>query len=258
MLAAIAVPVGVAAAWIPLRASLPNVDVALLLVLCAALCGLRGRRMLVAAGALGAGGGFAYFDTSPYEHFVISKEPDVVTLGFLVAVSLVLGDLAVRLAQQRARLAPDRDDMERVRETASLVASGAELVEVIGAVAAELTTVLGATSAEYHAGSPAAGSWVVDPDAVLAVVDGTGRHRLGAPAPTDRLCVHVPVLGLGTTLGCFEMGAVDVRRADASRLVLALTLADQVGAALIAQAPETASFPVPQAPAAAPALRVVE
>ena len=244
------------AAWIPARAHLPNVDIALLLVLIVALSGLRGRRAPVLGGALGAGAGFAYFDTAPYEHFVISRQPDVVTLVVLVAVSLILGDLAVRLARQRP--VPARRDMARIREVAALVASGAELVTVIGAVAEELGTLLGGASAEYRSGPPAAGAWVVNPEGVLTATGPDGHRRPAGPPASGRLAVDVPVRGMGSVIGHFEVVGVDVRDAVPPTLTVALTLVDQVGAALIAQAPESAATPMPDGPKPRPALRVVE
>lgn len=257
-MAALAGPVAVAAAWTPLRGHLPNVDVALLLVFCAALCGLRGSRLLVAAAAVGAGGGFTYFDTSPYDRLAISKEPDVITLAVLVAVSLALGDLAVRLARQRHRPGAGREDMTRIRDLAALVASGAELVEVIGAAAAGLAALLGAASAEYQAGPPLPGAWMVTPEAVLAAVDGSGRPRAGAAPASGRIDLNLPVRGMGAVIGRFGIQGVDVRRAGPGPLMVALTLTDQIGAALIAQAPESAVLPEAPEEQARPVLRVIE
>jgi K+-sensing histidine kinase KdpD len=59
-------PVGIAAAWIPLRTDLPNTDVALLLVLGVGAVSILGGRLASAVGALAGAAAFDIFDTPPY------------------------------------------------------------------------------------------------------------------------------------------------------------------------------------------------
>lgn len=242
VVAGFAVPVAVAAAWIPVRSRVSNVDVALLLVLVVATLGLGRRRAATVAGAAGAAGGFAFFDTAPYEHWSVARQPDLETLVVLAVAALVTGELALR-ARRNGR--PAEADLRPVREVAALVASGEELVAVIGLVALDVARLLRAAGCTYEAGAEVAGAALARPDGSL--VDA------GAPGPTRR--VAVPVNGAGRTIGHFV--ATGVHGATPSRLQVAVTLADQVGAALIAQAPESA-LPLPEEPALQPTLRVVE
>ncbi len=227
------VPVLVAAAWMPLHHRLPNVDVALLLVLVVTAWGLTGRRAAVVVAALAAAGGFAFFDTAPYERWVVSRQPDVETLAVLGVVGLVTGELAVRLRRARTASTGPVTDMGRIREVAGLVASGEELVAVIGAVASELSRMLRAGGCTYEAGEPKAGAVVIGPD-------GVPDWPADRDRPLPPALVAVPVNGSGRTLGHFLVDAPTAPLSPA-RLIVALTLADQVGAALIAQAPESAA-----------------
>lgn len=77
-------PLGVAAAWIPLRATLPNTDVALLLVLAVGAVSLAGGRWASVIGSFGGAAAFDVFDTPPYGQLIQSRARDVVTTVVLV------------------------------------------------------------------------------------------------------------------------------------------------------------------------------
>jgi K+-sensing histidine kinase KdpD len=259
-------PAVISLAWVAVRRQLPNVDVALILVLAVTASGATGRRLCLALGAVGAAAGFAFFDTRPYERWVISRQPDLETLVVLAVVSAVTGELAVRATHLRRARAPGSDGLDRVREIAALVASGAELVSVLAAVGNELTRLLQASGSVYEAGEVPAGALAVGRDGEL---DRTGPRRRpdwgqrdgttpGAPRAWNRRALEVPVTGMDRVLGRFVV-ADPAHALDRGTLLVALTLADQAGAALIAQAPESADPHLPTAPdTPQPALRVVD
>jgi hypothetical protein len=261
-IAAVVLPALVSLAWVPLRTQVPNVDLALALVLAVALCGATGRRLLVGIAAVGAAAGFAYFDTEPYEHWVVSRQPDIETLAALIVVSLVIGELAIRVTRLRTATDPSAADMERVREIAALVASGAELVEVLTAVGDELTRLLGGSACSYEAGDSPAGALVVGRDGVVGRSVGSDRpdpERGDGPGPVATATVlEVPVTGMSQVIGRFLVTDPAANARRRTHLLVALTLADQAGAALIAQAPESAPPPDPEAPTLRPILRVVD
>jgi hypothetical protein len=70
--------------------------------------------------------------------------------------------------------------------------------------------------------------------------------------------LEVPVTGMGQVLGRFLVVNPAPTALRRGRLLVALTLADQAGAALIAQAPESATRPDPDATPLRPVLRVVD
>ena len=171
LLAALAVAV----AWIPLRSGQPNVEVGLLLVAVVTAVGVTGRRAAVVAAALSAAVSFTYFDTEPYEHFAISRQPDVVTAISLVVVGLVTGELALRVARQRGERSVT-GDLSRIREAASLLATGEELVVMIGEVAQKLRRQLHLQDCWFEAET-------IPPGTLTVERDGTVRARTASPLP---------------------------------------------------------------------------
>jgi K+-sensing histidine kinase KdpD len=266
--AAPVLPAGVAAAWTPLRQTLPNVDVALVLVLVVTAFGATRSRLAVVAAAASAALGFAFFDTAPFEHWTVSRQPDLETLAVLVVVGLITGELAVRWSFQRASVLAGGGDLGRVRDAAAMVASGEELVVVIGAVAEELIRLLGLKDCVYEAEERGVNMATVARDGTVTPV---GQPAMGAVA--DRVHrarsgnwndVALPVWGFGQVLGCFVLSPTVGVPLNPERLVVAVTLADQVGSALMVQAPPTGRQPpgdqpegTEAAPPLAPTLRVV-
>jgi hypothetical protein len=245
--AAAGVAIAACAAWIPLRASVPNVDVAVVLLAGTALAGFSGRRAAVVGAALAAAAGFSYFDTEPYERWAITHGTDVVTTVLLVVVGLGAGELALRLGCQRRLSVAEGRRFERVREAAARLAQGEELVPMIGAVADELGHVLHLASCRFS----------TEPDdEALPSFDRGGQLNPPTLAPGP---VALPVLSLGAVVGRFVLEPGDAAGWSHSDVVLATALADQVGAALAAQAPFRAPEDAPPAPPgpSAPFLRVV-
>lgn len=226
---------GVAVAWIPFRQGNSTVDVALALVVVITLMGLTTRRSAVAAGALSAAVGFTFFDTTPYDRFAITRVPDVLTAVLLVVVGLLTGELAVRVTRQNRAYRTVSGNLGRVRQASSLLAGGEELVVMIGSVAEDLTHLLNLRDCWFSTEPIEAGALYVDHDGeILRSLDRRPIIR-SAYRKSDQ--VALPVWGQGQVLGHFVL---EIRRgADLPRppLLVAITLTDQVGAALIAQAP---------------------
>ncbi len=242
----------VAVAWIPLRQVGSSVDVALALTVIITAAGATGRRAAVAAAAVSAAIGFTFFDTTPYEHFAFTRFPDAITALLLVVVGLATGELAVRVARQARPGLAGSGDMNGVRRAAAALAAGDELVTMIGSVAGELTRLLGLRDC-WFAAEP------VDTGVLRVEREGYLRRGDGGPPLRSvyRLSTHavLPVWGQGQVLGHFVLVFPPGRPPGHERLLVAVTLADQVGAALFAQAP-----PVPDPPQtnrAVPGLRVI-
>lgn len=238
----------VATAWIPVRQRVPNTDLALLLVLLVVAMGATGRRSAVVATAVSAAVWFEFFDTRPFEQLTIARRPDIQTTLVLALVGLITGELAVRLVRLRRSRRTDEQGLGSVRGTARLVANGEDLVLVIQRVAAEITRLLDLEDCSFESGPVTPGLAVVARDGSIvapAIAAGpeAGRVRVA----------RLPVEGDGQHLGSFLLrfgpGAAP-RRED---LLVAVTLADHVGAAFMAQAPP----PPPPERAPQPQFRVV-
>jgi GAF domain-containing protein len=232
-------PLGLAALWIPVRTRWPNTDLALLLVAVVAAVGAFGNRVAVLVSAVSAAFWFEFLDTAPFGHLAIAHRPDLETTVVLAVVSLIVGELSVRIVRHRAASASDLARRTSVSETASLLASGEELVPVIQAVAGYLRTVLTLDECAFGAGPG---------DPALAVVSRHGELQrapggLGVGPPTTAV---LPVWGHNQVLGHFVLEFAPGRSPASADLATAVTLADQVGAAFMTQAPP------PPDPAAGP------
>jgi hypothetical protein len=241
------VPLAVAAAWIPVRTRLPNTDVALVLVVAAGAIGALGRRAGVVTAALSAALWFVIFDTVPYDRLAIAKTPDVETTLVLAVVATIVGELALRTVRHRRAVRAESEELTSVRTAAELVASGEELVLVIDAVAEQLRQLLRLSTCCFES-----------PDGPLpgAGVTRDGRVAASAPlalagAPSQ---VGLDVVVQHQVLGRFVLGVDAASCLGRERLLAAVTLADQVGAAFLAQAPPPLP---PGAPEPTRGLRVV-
>jgi K+-sensing histidine kinase KdpD len=245
---ALLAPLALAAAWIPVRSRLPNTDLALVLVLAVGAVGAFGRRWAVVVAAVSAAFWFEFFDTVPFERLAIARSPDVETTLVLAAAGAVVGELGLRTVRHRRALRLESEELSSVRAAAQLIASGEELVVVVDAVARELTRLLALDRCRFEAS---------DRDAPRATVTRDGRiawggrlHRVG----DRRLVAGLEVVAQQQVLGRFVLEAGRRARLGRDRLLVAVTLADQAGAAFLAQAPPP---PPPGAPDPERGLRVV-
>lgn len=249
---AVCASLGVSAAWLPARAQESNVVIALVLVALPAVWGLNGLRTAAYSAVVAGAVGFTYFDTTPYFHFQISQQSDAVTALALVLVGMVVAELGVRFNGQRSARRLVVTEFEVVREAANLLASGEELVVVMGTVASKMKSQLGLADCSYEA-EGVVGMPTVSRDGTLDIETSTeaGQRPIatyhGGP-------VALPVYALGQVVGHFVLKPRPESGVPTDRLRAAVTLADQVGAALAAQAPPPPA-PEPDTPGAR--LRVV-
>src|SRR5690348_9425575 len=77
--AGIGVPLALAATLVPFRASFPNTDAALALLLVVVAVAANGYRVAGVVAALSAAAWFDFFLTRPYERFTITRRTDIET-----------------------------------------------------------------------------------------------------------------------------------------------------------------------------------
>ena len=135
-------PLAIAIAWMPVRSRLPNVDLALVLIVSVAALGALGNRTAVFVASVSASLWFEFFDTAPFERLAIARSPDLETTLILAVVALMVGELAVRTMRHRGFARKEFEKLSSIRSTAELIASGEELVGVIESVAGDLTRLL--------------------------------------------------------------------------------------------------------------------
>jgi len=240
-------PLAVAAAWIPAREHYSNLDVALLLVLVVMAVGSFGSVPGAFVAAASAAWWFDFFDTKPYAQPTIARRPDLVTFIVLAVVGAIAGATSAAYARRRLRDGVENQDMARLRSVAELLATRSELVEVISAIAGEVRDSLGLSGCWFAAAGP--GGKPLEEVAEVPVVTRQGSC-LGGPAEEWKMLL--PVWAQGDVLGHFVLEGSG-RPPAQDRLVFALALADQAGAALAAHG----TLPPPPDESPAPLLRVL-
>ena len=225
------VPIAAAFTLVPLRDAMVHTNVALVLVAVVVLVAVAGGRVAGATAAVFAAVSFDFFFTHPYLHLRIATGEDVETTVLLLVVGLVVGHVAARGRRARISAAARLGEVRRIYRVAELAANGDEPSDVVMATQAELTDLLRLEECRFEA-PPF--------DTTFDVLERTGvvpsrEHRWyhgGFELPRDG--VELRVLGRGHVLGRFVLTPTPDTGVSLEERVVAVALADQVGAVLAA------------------------
>lgn len=225
-----AAPFVAAAVLVPWRESLLNANVALLLVAVIVAVAVAGGRQAGAVAAVASAVAFDLFHTLPYGQLRMSSGDDVETTVLLLAVGLAVGHVAA-LGRDARRSADQRGgEIRWIYRVAETAAGGADVPEVIAVAQAELAEVL--TLRECRFESPPF-------DQVLDRFERSGAmpirqyriHRSGFELPAEG--AELAVFGRGQLLGRFVLTPTAGIGVSLEQRVVAVAIADQVGAALV-------------------------
>jgi len=228
--AAVLGPVVVAAALTPWRDRLAAADNALILVVVIVAVATAGMRWAAAVCALSAALSFDFLLTRPYGSFRITRTSDLVTELLLLVVGLAVGDLAARGRDHRTAAREGRRNLTALHSVTELAASGRPPGDVAREAAGQLRSLLGLRDCTFTRDDPG----------LAARVEPDGEVRLGpASWSTGDLGlphrgVDLPVRGGGAVLAHFVLDPRPGTRVPADLMVVAVAIADQVGAALAA------------------------
>jgi hypothetical protein len=235
------VPVAVAAAWIPFRDDLPNTDIALLLVLCVGAVAMVGGRWAAVIGAITAATAFDFFDTPPYGQLYMTRGRDVATTLILVGAGLLVGELCLRVRRYRVMATTRGEDFTVISSAARLMAVGEDPSVVVEALAGELVTRVGLADCEFHYGPPEGDRPCIARDG--SVIDLTGPSR-----QTEVDGLDLPVWAGTDMVGRYRLCLSPGPLPAPDRLLVAVGIAEQAGAALAASNPSTSPGPAPVRP----------
>jgi hypothetical protein len=189
----------VCAALVPLRASVPNTDIALVLVAAVVAVAANGHRLAGLLASAVAAAAFDFFLTAPFQNFAIHARVDVETTVLLLVVGAGVTEIAVRGRRSRLRAATDERLLDAIGSTSAVASSASGPYELIQHVTDQVQELLGLRACKYEAtrygGMPrlqpdgrirvGGSSWDVDeygmPDTdveLLAAVAGTVHGRL--------------------------------------------------------------------------------
>jgi hypothetical protein len=195
--------------------------------------GTLGRRSAVLLGAVSAALWFEFFDTAPFERLGIARNPDIETTLVLAVAAVMVGELALRVTRHRGYERDESEKLSSMRSAAELVASGEELVAVIGSVVGELIRLLDLAECTFES---------TESDPPLPVLNRQGdlvavNHPIPMAPIGEPLRAELPVIVLGEPIGHFVLQFDLKHPPKRDRVLVAMTLADNVAAAFLAQAP---------------------
>jgi K+-sensing histidine kinase KdpD len=235
VIAALAVPLALAAILVPFRSSFPNTDGALALLLVVVAVAASGYRWAGYLAALSAAVWFDFFLTQPYEHFTITRRTDIETTVLLLVIGAAVTEVAVWGRRQQAAASRRAGYLEGINAAAQAVAAGDSPSELINQVCGQLATLLSLRSCVFQYGKAGLGK-----PARLAedgkVVAGHRTWDVDEPLP-QYSDIELLVTNGRLLQGRFLMKANPDARPTLEQRLVAIALADQVGAALVGSSP---------------------
>ncbi|MDH6126532.1 DUF4118 domain-containing protein [Kitasatospora sp. GP82] len=227
--AALAAPLAVCAALLPFRSTIANTNVALILVVVVVAAAVVGHRLAGAVAAASAALWFDFFFTRPYEHFSITKSSDITTAVLLLLVGLAVSQLAARTRRLQVIAITDADYLSQIHHTARMAQSATSGGAVVDQVRAQLVGLLHLRGCRFEYGTLLGHPPRLEPDGSVVL----GRRnwdvdRLGFPDEE----VELRVFGNGRFFGRFMLDPTPGAIPSLEARLVAVTLADQAGAAL--------------------------
>lgn len=232
LLASVLGPLVVSAGLAPLRDSIANTDVALVLVLVVVAVAANGYRVAGVLAALSAGLSFDFFLTRPFQRFTITDREDVETTVLLLLVGVAVTELAVWGRRQQAEAGRQAGYLAGIQDAAESVADDASPTVVIDQVREQLTHMFRLHKCRFDYGRGVVGG---DHPRLLSdgqvEVSGTicDVERLGLPLDQD---IELLVRSGANYRGRFLLSATTDSRPSLAQRLVAVALADRVGAAL--------------------------
>ncbi|WP_203589994.1 DUF4118 domain-containing protein [Streptomyces sp. SID13031] len=228
---AVVLPLVVCAVLIPFRNSFDNANAALLLVLVIVAVAAFGIRPAGVVAAVSSAVWFDIFLTVPYNRLTIDDRGDIETTVLLVVIGLAVTEIAIWGRRQQARASRQSGYLAGVMTASGAVAVGGSADELIEHVSAELVTVLGIDKCRFVTGEQRPGTPQLNHDGSVS----RGEHLLkverdGLPTNSE---IELVVQHGGVPRGRFLLtAAARLVRPDLEQRLVAVALADQVGAAL--------------------------
>lgn len=227
-------PIAVAAAMVGVRSEIDSTNVALVLVLVVVGTAAFGGRGPAALSAVVAAVSYEFFFTRPFNSLRIDSADDVETTLILLAIGLAVGQLAVHARRTRREVSRGRDELSSMRRMAERASVGASDQELIDVAVTELTGLMSLVGCRYEVDATGP---------VLPVLERSGRiessyRRVGADGELalPPLGVRLPVVGGGHQVGSLVLEPDPTVGVTLEARVVAVALADQLGAALAARA----------------------
>src|SRR5581483_10007783 len=227
-------PIAVGAALVAIRGHVDAANIALVLGLVVVVSGAYGGRAAGMVAALTAAASYDFFFTKPYLSLLIHDADDVEMTILLLVIGLLSGQLAWRARVVARQRDGGRGGLDRIRRLADQVAQGHESADVIAAARAELVEVFDLVDCRFEAAP-----FQERLDLPQLERNGVVSQRRFRMRPGGELEVEIPaggialpVLSRGQIVGRFILDFRPDGGATLEQRVVAVALADQVGASL--------------------------
>ena len=179
---------------------------------------------------------FDFFLTAPYERFTIAHRTDVETTVLLLVIGVAVTEIAVRGRRQHTIASRRAGYLDGINNAARAVASGTSTAALIDQVSNQLVQLLSMRSCMFQYGMAGLGRPArLQRDGSITI--GPRRWVADAedlPTGTD---LELLVEGGGIFQGRFLMTPAPGERPTLEQRLMAVALADQVGAALATSHP---------------------
>jgi hypothetical protein len=224
-------PLALAAILVPFRTHFPNTDAALAMLLVVVAVAANGNRLAGYLAAVSTAVWFDFFLTRPYEQFSINRQTDIETTVLLLVIGVAVTELAVWGRREHTAASRRAGYLDGISGAVAAVAAGEPAGDLIDQVAGQLTRVLALRSCRWQYGVAGLGrparllhdGRVRAGDRIWAAESG------GLPADTE---TELLVESGGLLQGRFLLTAQPDGRPTREQLLVAIALAEQVGAAL--------------------------
>jgi Domain of unknown function (DUF4118) len=226
-LAAIAAPIAVAAMLVPFRTNFAPTAAALLLTAVVVAAASSGDRVAGYLATISATLSFDVLLTEPYGRLAITHRPDLQTAICLFVVGSAVSEICVRSRRHRETASEEASYVGVLHQVIELVASGASRQEVVEVVRQCLIDLLFLRDCRVDLTTSAPPRFQIESTGeVLLGGSVWGVHTLGLPGPE----IELPVRTRGAVVGRFVLTPTPGRPVSRERRVVAVALADQVGA----------------------------
>jgi len=236
VLASLVAPLALAAVLVPFRASFPNTDAALAMLLVVVAVAANGYRLAGILAAVSVAVWFDFFLTQPYERFSITRRTDIETTVLLLVIGVAVTEIAVWGRRQYATASRRAGYLDGINSAAQAVAAGGSAPALIGQVTGQLTQLLSLRSCSFQYGVAGLGrpARLRNDGSVTIGERAWDADTEGLPASMD---TELLVEGGGVFQGRFLMTPAPGARPTLEQRLLAVAFADQVGAALATSHP---------------------
>jgi len=224
-------PLALAAILVPFRAHFQNTDAALAMLLVVVAVAAAGNRLAGYLAAVSAAVWFDFFLTRPYEHFTINRQTDIETTVLLLVIGVAVTELAVWGRREHAAASRRAGYLDGIGVAVGAVAAGEGPSELIEEVSGQLTRVLSLRSCRWQYGVAGLGQppRLRHNGQVTAGDLSWDAASTGLPPDTE---TELLVESGGLLQGRFLLRPAPGTRPTREQLMVAVALADQVGAAL--------------------------